>query len=165
MRISDWSSDVCSSDLILEKVALIRRTGISCVPVDPLHEPRMTQFAREGVRYTAQAFQQMLASRRRVILLATLREMEATLTDAAIAMFGALMGRAHLRARKRLEQGIAISGREGRRSEERRVGNECVSTCRSRWSPYHYKKKTKSTTYLDEKSVKNTKIQTSAETK
>src|SRR3546814_19058367 len=24
-----------------------------------------------------------------------------------------------------------------RRSEERRVGNECVSTCRSRWSPYH----------------------------
>src|SRR3546814_20523520 len=28
-----------------------------------------------------------------------------------------------------------------RRSEERRVGKECVSPCRSRWSPYHYKKK------------------------
>src|SRR3546814_16020664 len=28
------------------------------------------------------------------------------------------------------------------RSEERRVGKECVSTCRSRWSPSHYKKKT-----------------------
>src|SRR3546814_2701387 len=28
-----------------------------------------------------------------------------------------------------------------RRSEERRVGKECVSTCRSRWSPYHQKKK------------------------
>src|SRR3546814_14441728 len=27
------------------------------------------------------------------------------------------------------------------RSEERRVGKECVSTCRSRWSPYPYKKK------------------------
>src|SRR3546814_13242540 len=26
------------------------------------------------------------------------------------------------------------------RSEERRVGKECVSTCRSRWSPYHIKK-------------------------
>src|SRR3546814_10638192 len=26
---------------------------------------------------------------------------------------------------------------EGSRSEERRVGKECVSTCRSRWSPYH----------------------------
>src|SRR3546814_17825907 len=25
----------------------------------------------------------------------------------------------------------------GRRSEERRVGRECVSTCRSRWAPYH----------------------------
>src|SRR3546814_15920357 len=28
------------------------------------------------------------------------------------------------------------------RSEERRVGKECVSTCRSRWSPYHLTKKT-----------------------
>src|SRR3546814_7288296 len=26
---------------------------------------------------------------------------------------------------------------DGGRSEERRVGKECVSTCRSRWSPYH----------------------------
>src|SRR3546814_12036282 len=31
-----------------------------------------------------------------------------------------------------LERGILIV-----RSEERRVGKECVSTCRSRWSPYH----------------------------
>src|SRR3546814_12648637 len=29
----------------------------------------------------------------------------------------------------------------GRRSEGRRVGKECVRTCRSRWSPYPYKKK------------------------
>src|SRR3546814_13690616 len=29
---------------------------------------------------------------------------------------------------------------EAARSEERRGGKECVSTCRSRWSPYHYKK-------------------------
>src|SRR3546814_14359996 len=28
------------------------------------------------------------------------------------------------------------------RSEERRVGKECVSTCRSRWSPHHYNKNT-----------------------
>src|SRR3546814_7917889 len=33
--------------------------------------------------------------------------------------------------------------RRRQRSEERRVGKECVSTCRSRWSPSHYKKKTK----------------------
>src|SRR3546814_14625515 len=30
---------------------------------------------------------------------------------------------------------------DGFRSEERRVGKECVSTCRYRWSPYHYNKK------------------------
>src|SRR3546814_19805068 len=31
------------------------------------------------------------------------------------------------------------------RSEERRGGKECVSTCRSRWCPNHYKKKTQKT--------------------
>src|SRR3546814_15305237 len=34
---------------------------------------------------------------------------------------------------------IKTVGKENR-SEERRVGKECVSTCRSRWSPYHLKK-------------------------
>src|SRR3546814_13452616 len=42
--------------------------------------------------------------------------------------------------RDRKQAGYA---RHSERSEERRVGKECVSTCRSRWSPYHYKKKTK----------------------
>src|SRR3546814_2037023 len=36
---------------------------------------------------------------------------------------------------------VVLGGSDGpyrqRRSEERRVGKECVSTCRSRWSPYH----------------------------
>src|SRR3546814_11550564 len=35
-----------------------------------------------------------------------------------------------------------------RRSEERRVGKECVSTCRSRWSPYHSKKNTLTTKHI-----------------
>lgn len=99
---------------IVEKITLIRGTGISAFSPDVRHEPRLGQFAREGVRYTAQAFQQMRPARRRVVLLATLRELEATLTDAAIDMFIALVGRAHLRARKRLEQRVAVSGREGR---------------------------------------------------
>src|SRR3546814_13883020 len=38
---------------------------------------------------------------------------------------------------KRLAVNFAIAAH---RSEERRVGKECVSTCRSRWSPYHKKK-------------------------
>src|SRR3546814_14123280 len=37
-------------------------------------------------------------------------------------------------------QAIVHRRRNGRRSEERRVGKECVSPCRSRWSPYHEKK-------------------------
>src|SRR3546814_9974936 len=61
MRISDWSSDVCSSDLAS---AASPRCGSSSIPTAPL---------RSG----------------------------------------------------------------STRSEERRVGKECVSTCRSRWSPYH----------------------------
>src|SRR3546814_13491978 len=32
---------------------------------------------------------------------------------------------------------VKIDGQINPRSEERRVGKECVSTCRSRWSPYH----------------------------
>src|SRR3546814_16007792 len=37
----------------------------------------------------------------------------------------------------------AVRGTQNaKRSEERRVGKECVSTCRSRWSPYPYKKTT-----------------------
>src|SRR3546814_16135816 len=51
----------------------------------------------------------------------------------------------------RLQQqslGLAVSGDDGHRAgdrKSRRVGKECVSTCRSRWSPYHYKKKNTTT--------------------
>src|SRR3546814_12971818 len=41
-----------------------------------------------------------------------------------------------------LDASSAKERARGPRSEERRVGKECVSTCRSRWSPYNYKKKT-----------------------
>src|SRR3546814_14799715 len=44
-----------------------------------------------------------------------------------------------------LHPGRALNGRLQvgvlARSEDRRVGKECVNTCRSRWSPYHSKKK------------------------
>src|SRR3546814_14384129 len=42
----------------------------------------------------------------------------------------------------RLPPQPASRSRSSSRSEERRVGKECVSTCSSRWSPYHYKKNT-----------------------
>src|SRR3546814_2889706 len=44
---------------------------------------------------------------------------------------------------KRVDNMTMAWGLEARRSEERRVGKECVSTCRSRWAPTHSKKKDK----------------------
>src|SRR3546814_4313939 len=77
MRISDWSSDVCSSDLWLQKGGALEQAG----------------------------------------------DWE--------------------NARPALEKALELAPNEPivlnylGRSEERRVGKECVSTCRSRWSPYH----------------------------
>src|SRR3546814_19296011 len=55
-------------------------------------------------------------------------------------------------------RGSALLGADGQRrrpqrSEERRVGKECVSTCRSRWARYHLTKKEK--TYYIQKSHKD----------
>src|SRR3546814_14205360 len=82
MRISDWSSDVCSSDLASPLPAA----------ADPLAVGRSTQY----------------------------------LYWRASTIFGGT---------NEIQRSII-------RSEERRVGKECVSTCRSRWSPYHSKKNT-----------------------
>src|SRR3546814_19087184 len=56
---------------------------------------------------------------------------------------------------------IADNRRDFGRSEERSVGKECVSTCRSRWSPSHYKKKDNvknKTKYTRKKKYKTKKI-------
>src|SRR3546814_3993060 len=90
MRISDWSSDVCSSDLA------IRRVG-------------------RGERSPSQ--NSWPASKRRP---------SRNWADEEDATRGDSGRRDH-----------PATIRPGDRSEERRVGKECVSTCRSRWSPYH----------------------------
>src|SRR3546814_15419638 len=54
--------------------------------------------------------------------------------------------RAHLA--RALRSVAAHAGQHDGRSEERRVGKECVSTCRSRWSPYHSKKTHKRATTI-----------------
>src|SRR3546814_15610966 len=43
--------------------------------------------------------------------------------------------------KRRLLEYLETDGIVHGRSEERRVGRECVSTCRSRWKPYHEKNK------------------------
>src|SRR3546814_3940095 len=94
-RISDWSSDVCSSDLAV-----------------PLHGGR---FIRRGHR---QAPGRLAKPRPRS------RQDHFTVAGVETSAEGRLC---------LLGQGQVRSAR----SEERRVGKECVSTCRSRWSPYH----------------------------
>src|SRR3546814_3643663 len=68
---------------------------------------------------------------------------DATEEDVAVGIFGAgeivvrlqLVGGRHDQMLDVLI--LAGKARKRERSEERRVGKECVSTCRSRWSPYH----------------------------
>src|SRR3546814_1629602 len=93
MRISDWSSDVCSSDLQQVLGALLGHRG---------------RCGDEVVGAGLQARQQA----------GELRRFD---HDAAGGAPPDLVGEVDVEAR----------------SEERRVGKECVSTCRSRWSPYH----------------------------
>src|SRR3546814_12215043 len=99
MRISDWSSDVCSSDLF-DEVGL---------------DVELTLFADYLASIDAMAAGELDA------VTQTLND-----TMASVA-FGS-------------EQVIVVVN-DNSRSEERRVGKECVSTCRSRWSPHHKKKK------------------------
>src|SRR3546814_2069829 len=87
MRISDWSSDVCSSDL-------------SGLPFTELVDGRLWHNAG-AIGLPA--------------------------NDGTPRVWYSILGPA--------PGGLHIEHHA--RSDERRVGNECVSTCRSRWSPYH----------------------------
>src|SRR3546814_19844081 len=103
MRISDWSSDVCSSDL------------------PTLLESAVDEF----LRYESPI--QKIGRWTRVPV--TLGGLEISADSYVVGLFGAAnRAPARFADPDRLDAG---------RSEERRVGKECVSTCRSRWSPYH----------------------------
>src|SRR3546814_12637524 len=71
---------------------------------------------------------------------AWLRQRQAALRELqAVGLVVNVESMAALTALRRLAPGLILSPASGDdlRSEERRVGKECVSTCRSRWSPYH----------------------------
>src|SRR3546814_5584177 len=106
MRISDWSSDVCSSDLLVSVVFA-------------LPAARVKGFY---LALTTLAAQVLFP----IVILGLPQE-----------WLGGLVG---LPVEPLQIAGYSISSPTSR-SEERRVGKECVSTCRSRWSPSHYKKK------------------------
>src|SRR3546814_11608401 len=106
MRISDWSSDVCSSDL---------QEG-----------PEWTWF-ENGLSYDNARLPQALIVTGAAALSATMVEAGLRSLRWLVAMQTAPEG--HFRPVG--SHGFLL------RSEERRVGKECVSACRSRWSPYH----------------------------
>src|SRR3546814_18223332 len=112
MRISDWSSDVCSSDLECESC------GDSGIDVILMLHTRQDRFPSVPVR----AFRNGGYS------------LESTGHVALIIWRGQHKGVA-------IGPSIQIHQGRVRRSEERRVGKECVSSCRSRWAPSHSKKK------------------------
>src|SRR3546814_12082860 len=98
MRISDWSSDVCSSDLLYEKPANLFVATFLGSPKMNLLDGEL-RAGDEGLRLRVGDDVEL-----------PLSPGEDT-RDALKPLVG--------------------------RSEERRVGKECVSACRSRWSPYH----------------------------
>src|SRR3546814_8200054 len=90
MRISDWSSDVCSSDL---HTHFANPVGLD----SPGNYSSATDLVKMALILRTNAFIRETVDKPKVTLQS--------------------------------------------RSAERRVGKECVSTCRSRWSPYHTKNK------------------------
>src|SRR3546814_14547293 len=106
MRISDWSSDVCSSDL-------------TC----------FVQNSRESARLFIDAEYRARNEASKIVALINKGANTGKITCRrlkAVCAFGQLKER----------RSVAAS-----RSEERRVGKECVSTCSSRWVPFPLKKK------------------------
>src|SRR3546814_5208249 len=95
MRISDWSSDVCSSDL-------------------------------DRVQIGFQVFDEHIAA----INVAVGKSIDQTITR--LAETSVQLDHFEVVAQAQVPL-LDFTFR----SEERRVGKECVSTCRSRWSPYH----------------------------
>src|SRR3546814_16384562 len=110
MRISDWSSDVCSSDLELFNPS----SQIFTTADDPCD----ARFLNGGPDPTTRQANCAAAGLK--------SDFESHIVDATAR--GTLSGNPDLHN----EKAKALT-----RSEERRVGKECVSTCRSRWSPYH----------------------------
>src|SRR3546814_14447622 len=107
MRISDWSSDVCSSDLLNE-------LGFE---TQDLRSKSWDEFSQPGAPRFDFIF---------------------TVCDNADGETCPSWPGKPMTAHWGIEDPAAVA-----RSEERRVGKECVSTCRYRWSPYHHKKKNK----------------------
>src|SRR3546814_16766220 len=115
MRISDWSSDVCSSDLTQDDVGAAYRT----------------------VRRELEAYGGGLAEKAEVVALNKVDALDDETREQQQAALRKAIGKDAGRAELLCLSGVSGEGIE--RSEVRRVGQEGVSTCGSRWSPSHLK--------------------------
>src|SRR3546814_12124200 len=143
MRIGDWSSDLCSSDLnkyleghqqkIAEFDEAERQLKADIRACEAIVE-------KERIEAQSNQFSKILtkiAGSGGVDLAALLADPDLEKKLAAIAE-----GNSKAVEKKPAKSPAKSSGSEGdddagARSEERRVGKECVSTCRFRWSPKH----------------------------
>src|SRR3546814_18307633 len=116
MRISDWSSDVCSSDLTPPVITAAIPVGDGASLLS--RRPDIRQAERELAASTAR------------IGVATAELYPDISLGVSIGATAAAIGDLFTGGAFRYALGPLI------RSEERRVGKECGSTCRSRWSPY-----------------------------
>src|SRR3546814_17535087 len=120
MRISDWSSDVCSSDLTNIKFMKGRFAGLATSAF--LSIASIIMFFYPGLNYGID-FKGGILMEVRFEKPADFPGLRGKLGDlnlgeVALQQFGS-------------PNDVLI------RSEERRVGKECVSTCKSRWAPYN----------------------------
>src|SRR3546814_11009375 len=112
MRISDWSSDVCSSDL--QPSEHFRADVSAVLPQFCQHPGHLLHVVQDDeVGY------QLVVTH-----------------DLALLVLDVLGDDAFAAEERPFDEAVELLALVGR-SEERRVGKECVSTCRSRWSPYH----------------------------
>src|SRR3546814_4468472 len=156
MRISDWSSDVCSSDLRITSLRSIDwesfrpnffvlaspgaldgypASYITAVSV-PASKPRFTaglvqRFPNLSVIDIDAGLKQVRSIRDQVT--SVVKVVFWFAFAAGVLVLLAAIGASQ---DERLQEG-GVMRVLGGRSEERRVGKECVSRCRSRWSPYH----------------------------
>src|SRR3546814_6937925 len=150
MRISDWSSDVCSSDLAGDE--MIAPENIFLGRVGQRLFQYLDQAKHDGVEIFVHELRALGAVRRlraeRAIILPAFAaldiEVEVGVAEGVQrALDRRLAARSAVKIVERLHPLVDRHHRapgEHRveeRSEERRVGTECVSTCRSRWAPYH----------------------------
>src|SRR3546814_16784502 len=114
MRISDWSSDVCSSDLAMAKEAIRGLTRVAA-----------REWGADGITVN-----NILPIARTDSYDATTQDDEGQASwvpDTPIARLGS-------RDEDNAPVALFLASKDSQRSEERRVGKECGSRCRSRWS-------------------------------